>query len=635
MSDEGVAQSASAPAPAQEAPEANDSVDIKLVDAPAAADDAKADEPEPTEEKADGKTPAEPTKEEQASKPTEESTETPAEKPTEDSDVEMKDAPDATTAPSAEEAPKEDKTEQAEASEPAAGGDDSAAAAAPNASKTKTPARRKSAAGADGKGKKLNKKASKAAILHIDAKPGDHYFIKLKGFPQWPCVICDEDMLPHALIKTRPVSAARPDGEYREDYADGGKRAADRSFPIMYLATNEFGWVSNKDLIDLDPATVADQATSKMRKDLVLAHQIASEGHDLDYYKEVLQQFQEELIEKQKAAEAKAAAAATPKKSKSKAKASSEAEDVEMEDVDEDTAPTKAKKDKKRKSPEDSEGPQRSESVKKPKIKLTNNATPKAANGATPKAAKAGAETKGSKKAKKPAKEADAEEKAQSPKEPEMSAEDRFERKKKEVLFLRHKLQKGLLTRDQQPKEDEMKVMSDYLVKLEQFPDLETEIIRATKINKVLKAMLKLESIPKEEEFNFKPRSQVLLDKWTKLLQADEAPVSASVEENGVNGHSSEAPAKEEAKADVNGTKKAEAEDEEAEAPKTEDKEGVKSEEAKPEEVKSEEAKSEPKESEKEVEKATEAPKKEETASEEKPVVEEAAKDTEAVDAST
>lgn len=156
--------------------------------------------------------------------------------------MEMKDAPDATTAPS-EEAPKEDNTDQAEASAPAASGDDAADAATsatPNASKNKTPARRKSTAGADSaKGKKLNKKGSRAAILHIDAKPGDHYFIKLKGFPQWPCVICDEDMLPHALIKSRPVSAARPDGEYREDFADGGKRAQDRSFPIMYLATNE------------------------------------------------------------------------------------------------------------------------------------------------------------------------------------------------------------------------------------------------------------------------------------------------------------------------------------------------------------------------------------------------------------
>lgn len=329
-------------------------------------------------------------------------------------------------------------------------------------------------------------------------------------------------------------------------------------------------------MVDLDSEKVADLITAKMRKDLQLAHQIAAEGHDLDYYKDLLQQFQEELIEKQKAAEAKAAAAATPKKSKKQAKSSADVEDVEMEDVDDEPSTTKTKKsEKKRKNTEDSETPQRSESVKKPKIKLTNNATPKSANGATPKSAKAGGEAK-AKKAKKPAKEADEEDKAQSPKEPEMSAEDRFERKKKEVLFLRHKLQKGLLTRDQLPKEDEVKVLSDYLVKLEQFPDLETEIIRKTKINKVLKAILKLDSIPKEEEFNFKPRSQALLEKWNKLLQ-EEGPTSAAPEEaNGVNGHS-EAAVKEEAKTGVNGVKKADTEESEVkvEAPE-ESKGGVK-----------------------------------------------------------
>lgn len=336
------------------------------------------------------------------------------------------------------------------------------------------------------------------------------------------------------------------------------------------LTLSRSGWVSNKDLVDLDSEKVADLITPKMRKDLQLAHQIAAEGHDLDYYKDLLQQFQEELIEKQKAAEAKAAAAATPKKGKKQAKSSADVEDVEMEDVDDEPSTAKAKKsEKKRKNTEDSETPQRSESVKKPKIKLTNNATPKTANGATPKSAKAGGEAK-TKKAKKPTKETEDEDKAQSPKEPEMSAEDRFERKKKEVLFLRHKLQKGLLTRDQLPKEDEVKVLSDYLVKLEQFPDLETEIIRATKINKVLKAMLKLDSIPKEEEFNFKPRSQALLDKWNKLLTAEvgaeDGPASAAPEEaNGVNGHS-EAPAKEEAKTGVNGVKKADTEESETKA---------------------------------------------------------------------
>lgn len=353
-----------------------------------------------------------------------------------------------------------------------------------------------------------------------------------------------------------------------------------------------------------------EQVNAKMRKDLLLAHELAEQHHDLDYYKGVLQQFQEELLQKQKAAEAKAAAAATPK-AKKKAKAAAD-EDVEMEDVD--GAP---KKDKKRKNTEDSETPQRSESVKKPKIKLTNNSTPKA-NGAASKSAKSGGETKSAKKAKKP--KEDSEERVQTPKEPEMTAEDRFDRKKKEVLFLRHKLQKGLLTRDQQPKEEEMKMMSDYLTKLEGFPDLEVEIIRLTKINKVLKAMLKLDSIPKEEEFKFKSRSQELLDKWNRILASDEGPASVATEDtNGVNGHKTEkASAKEEAKSAANGIEKADTEEPEA----TEKK--VKAEESKTEVKEAEETKDvaskdeEPASSEQK-----EAPKKEEAPTDEKPKVEE------------
>ena len=103
----------------------------------------------------------------------------------------------------------------------------------------KSKARRKSIGGGGAKAKKLNKKASKPRLLHTDAQPGDHYFVKLKGFPQWPIIICDEDMLPASLLKTRPVTAKRADGTYREDYADGGKNVADRTFPVMYLHTNE------------------------------------------------------------------------------------------------------------------------------------------------------------------------------------------------------------------------------------------------------------------------------------------------------------------------------------------------------------------------------------------------------------
>jgi len=56
---------------------------------------------------------------------------------------------------------------------------------------------------------------------------------------------------------------------------------------------------------------------------------------------------------------------------------------------------------------------------------------------------------------------------------------------------------------------------------------LEVSIIRATKINKVLKAILKLEEIPKESEFNFKDRSQVLLTKWNKILESEAVPTTS------------------------------------------------------------------------------------------------------------
>ncbi|KAI1382161.1 hypothetical protein F4677DRAFT_17165 [Hypoxylon crocopeplum] len=426
----------------------------------------------------------------------------------------------------------------------------------------KSKARRKSAG--DAKTKKLNKKASRAKILHVDAKPGEHYFAKLKGFPPWPVIIAEEDMLPQSMLSSRPVTAARPDGTYREDFADGGKRIADRTFPVMYLHTNEFSWTSNADLSELDASTVASMITTKMRKDLQNAHLLAAELNSLDYYKNVLREFEEQRLAKLEAKKAKAAK--TPKKGSKvvEAAAADEDEDVEMADVEEGAEPEpveKKPKSKKRKADDETNTPQRSDSVKKPKIKLTNSSTPKPANGVPSpttkdsskpvkvkaKQAKGGKEKAESKK----------EKEAAAPKEPELSAEERQLRKEKEILFLRHRLQKGLLLRDQEPKEEEMKSMSEFLAKLETFPDLEVSIIRATKINKVLKAILKLETIPKEEEFQFKPRSQTLLDKWNKLLATDGgAPVPASAA-NGVNGASGDAAKGE--KGTANGVKEASA----------------------------------------------------------------------------
>ena len=100
------------------------------------------------------------------------------------------------------------------------------------------------------------------------------------------------------------------------------------------------------------------------------------------------------------------------------------------------------------------------------------------------------------------------------------------------VLYYRHKLQRGFLSRDTVPKAEEMKSMSDFLGELETYLDLEGSIIRATKIHKVLKQMIKLENIPLEEDFKFKDRSAKLLVRWNETL-SNEWPTDEKAEEKG------------------------------------------------------------------------------------------------------
>ena len=107
------------------------------------------------------------------------------------------------------------------------------------ADKKSASSRRKSSGVPEHKGKKLNKKKSMPKLTHTDAQPGDYYLARLKGYPPWPSIIADEDMLPEIMLNTRPVTTKKADGTYGEAYADGGKKVQERTFPIMFLHTNE------------------------------------------------------------------------------------------------------------------------------------------------------------------------------------------------------------------------------------------------------------------------------------------------------------------------------------------------------------------------------------------------------------
>ena len=80
-----------------------------------------------------------------------------------------------------------------------------------------------------------------------------------------------------------------------------------------------------------------------------------------------------------------------------------------------------------------------------------------------------------------------------------------------------------------------MPQMSEHLTQLEAYTDLEAGIIRLTKINKVLKGIVRLTSIPREAEFTFKKRSDDLLTLWNKALttNGDAAPAAGEAVVNG------------------------------------------------------------------------------------------------------
>lgn len=403
--------------------------------------------------------------------------------------------------------------------------------------------KRKSTGGvAEHRTRRLGRKKSQHRITHLDAKPGEYYLARLKSYPPWPSIICDEEMLPQSLLNTRPVTTKQADGTYKEPYADGGKRVHERTFPIMFLETNEFAWIPNTELTPLTPEMCKEAIEKGKPKALLAAYKVALEQHDLQYFKDLLADHQRALQQEAEAREAKAAAKADREEKKKKRKSMEvveDQEDVDMAEVEEEEG-KKPKATKKRKKDVDSEGEAEKTPKAATKLKLTTPKTPATAETkkATTGSAKAArSRTTGTKRGGKAA-ASDEEMAVETPKEPEktIDPQEAKVKKEKEILYIRHKLQKGFISRDQAPKEEEMATMSNFFSKLEAHSDLEVSIIRATKINKVLKMIVKLNTIPKDEEYHFRRRAIDILAKWKNLLESDTTPAPAKESKPTANG---------------------------------------------------------------------------------------------------
>lgn len=104
--------------------------------------------------------------------------------------------------------------------------------------------------------------------------------------------------------------------------------------------------------------------------------------------------------------------------------------------------------------------------------------------------------------------------------------------------------------------------MADYLKQLEQHEDLEADIIKKTKVHKVLKAIIKLDNIPKEEVHNFKSRSTELLNKWNGALATADGESAEKTTPAATNGVKADDEKSESAKADTPAVEKEETKEE-------------------------------------------------------------------------
>ncbi|KAL1997849.1 hypothetical protein VTN02DRAFT_602 [Thermoascus thermophilus] len=183
-------------------------------------------------------------------------------------------------------------------------------------------------------------------------------------------------MLPQTLLNSRPVTTKQADGTYREPYADGGKRVHERTFPIMFLETNEFAWIPNTELTPLTPDMCHEAVEKgKQQKTLLAAYRVALENHDLQYFKNLLADHQRAMQQEAEDREARAAAKERKKKKKRKSmEVVDEADDVDDQEVELAEEEGPAKVTKKRKKDVESDG--EAEPVKTTKLKLTTPKTP-------------------------------------------------------------------------------------------------------------------------------------------------------------------------------------------------------------------------------------------------------------------
>jgi PWWP domain len=303
---------------------------------------------------------------------------------------------------------------------------------------------------------------------------------KLKGFPAWPGMIVEETSLDPGIAKAKPKGSSKSS---KKGQASGDSGV----WPVKFFVDNNFMWATKTELklLTAQDAEKYLNTTKKKDKLLTAAYQMAANPPDLGSFANPPEPEPQPKDEEPEESLSNGAIAgngsAKPKKVK-KAPVSN-------------TSSTK-------KIPQTKKKVETKKRVSTSKEDSTNDKK------------KMKTEKKGSGSA--------------IPSSKQLSRD--YESRHKIVFTIRFKLQRGFLSKEP-PQEEDIPILSQYLTQLENIEDLELSIIRQTKVNKLLKALLKISDIPLESKFKFHDRSAKLLHKWSTLPDDRQARTSDQVNE--------------------------------------------------------------------------------------------------------
>ncbi|SPO26252.1 uncharacterized protein UTRI_02528 [Ustilago trichophora] len=333
------------------------------------------------------------------------------------------------------------------------------------------------------------KKSKEAQLNRTSHKfhVNDVVLAKVRGFPAWPGIVMDDDNVPSAVLKERPVV------KHRDLYT------------IRFFPAADYHWAFSKDLELLNKDKIDSFLAGPNRKkgDLRQAYEIARDPTSWNEeqnaivrnYEQSLQEAAEEEEENQDQLE------------------------EDQEDVDDEEPSSK----KRKRGPESGKIRESADKRKKSKAAEAAKVKPEKPNS---KATNGGS----------------AEDKSEEHLDPET----------KRVKEWRHKVQKVFLGKDGTINPEEMPAADSTFKTVEEYDGMTAEHLRTTKIGKVMKRVMQLTEIPRDDEFRFRDRAERLCAKWGAIMAGGESAKEPSHEASseGVkeNGDSAAAHADEESK---------------------------------------------------------------------------------------